>query len=82
MFLIKIPSIWVYVISAEALSKNILLMATSLINEHGMYRASYSSLHQICICKIKVLLCGENLSFTIYVLQIGVHHVIRFAREV
>jgi len=68
--------------SAEALSKNILLMAMSLIDEHGMYRASYSTLLQICICKIKVRQCGENLSFTIYVLQIGVHHVIRFAGEV
>ena len=66
--------------SAGALSKNTLLMLTSLIDEHGMYRASYSSILQICICKIKVPQC-ENLSFTIYVLQICVHHVIRFARK-
>jgi hypothetical protein len=30
---------------------------------------SYSTLLQICICKMKVPQCGENLSFTIYVLQ-------------
>ena len=81
MLLIKIPSIGACVMSAEALSKNILLMATSLINEHGVYSASYSTLLQICICRIKVPQCGENLSLTIYVMQIGVHHVIRLARK-
>lgn len=69
MLLIKIPSILVCVMSAEELGKNILLMATSLIDEHGMYRASYSTLLQICILRIKVPQCGENLSFTIHVLQ-------------
>jgi len=69
-------------VSTVAFSKNILLMATSLIDEHGMYRASYSTLLQICIRKIKVPQSGENLSFTIYVLQIGVHHVTIFARKV
>ena len=62
--------------SADVLSKNILPLAMSLIDEHGMVPSilqhGTSNLHKLG--KMKVPNYGENFSLTLYVLQVGVYY--------